>query len=79
MWYVYILRSQVDNFVYVGSTNDVKRRLSQHNSGEVESTKSHPPFEIVAFIAVENKDKAIELERYFKSGSGRAFISKRIL
>jgi len=79
MWYVYILKSLVDDFVYIGSTNDPKRRLLQHNSGHVTSTKIHVPLKVKAYISVENKSKAIELEQYLKSGSGRAFIKKRIL
>ena len=67
------------SFVYVGFSNDINRRLKQHNSGEVESTKLHIPLKLIAYIAVENKTKAIELEHYLKSGSGRAFLNKRIL
>jgi predicted GIY-YIG superfamily endonuclease len=63
----------------IGSTNDIKRRLTEHNSGMVDSTKSRIPFGLEAFIAVKNKTKAIELEQYFKTGSGRAMLQKRIL
>ena len=79
MWYVYILRSKVDKALYIGSTNDMGRRLSQHNSGDVESTKNRRPFSLEAFVGVKEKAKAIELEQYLKSGSGRAFLNKRIL
>ena len=79
MWYVYILRSLRDNDLYIGSTNDIKRRLTEHNSGMVDSTKSRIPFRLEAFIAVKDKTKAIELEQYFKSGSGRVILQKRIL
>ncbi len=64
MWYVYVLRSLTDNNLYVGSTNDISRRLSEHNSGKADSTK--------------NRTRAVELEQYFKTGSGRAFLQKRI-
>jgi predicted GIY-YIG superfamily endonuclease len=79
MWYVYILRSLRDNDLYIGSTNDIKRRLTEHNSGMVDSTKGRIPFRLEAFIAVKDKTKAIELEQYFKSGSGRVILQKRIL
>jgi putative endonuclease len=79
MWYVYILWSTIDNKIYVGSTNDLKRRFLQHNNGEVESTKGRRPLIMKAYIAVENKTKAIELEQYLKTGSGRAFLNNHIL
>jgi len=79
MWYVYILRSVRDNKLYVGSTNSIRRRLGEHNSGKVDSTKSRRPFILEAYIAVKDQVKAIELEQYFKTGSGKALLQKRIL
>jgi len=76
---VYILRSIIDKNLYVGSTNNIRRRLTEHNSGEVDSTKSRIPFSLEAYIAVKDQAKAIELEHYFKTGSGRALLQKRIL
>ena len=63
----------------MGSTNNIGRRLTEHNSGKVDSTKSRIPFNLEAYIAVKNQAKAIELEQYFKTGSGRALLKKRIL
>jgi putative endonuclease len=79
MWYVYILRSITDKNLYVGSTNNIRRRLIEHNSGKVDSTKGRMPFNLEAYIAVKDQAKAIELEQYFKTGSGRALLQKRIL
>ena len=79
MWYVYILRSLTDSNLYVGSTNNIRRRLADHNSGKVDSTKGRTPFGLEAYIAVRDQVKAIELEQYFKTGSGRALLQKRIL
>ena len=79
MWYVYVLRSSRDNNLYVGSTNNIDRRLDEHNSGKVDSTKSRISLNLEAYIAVKNKSIAIELEQYLKTGSGRALLQKRIL
>jgi len=79
MWYVYILRSTKDRNFYVGSTDNIRRRFTEHNSGKVDSTKGRIPFSLEAYIAVRDQNKAIELERYFKTGSGRALLKKRIL
>jgi predicted GIY-YIG superfamily endonuclease len=79
MWYVYILRSTIDKNLYVGSTNNIRRRLAEHNSGNVNSTKDRIPLNLEAYIAVRDKARAIALEQYFKTGSGRALLQKRIL
>jgi putative endonuclease len=79
MWYVYVLRSARDKELYIGSTDDISRRLSQHNSGEIEATKDRVPLILEAFIAVKDQSKANKLESYFKTGSGRAILNKRIL
>ena len=79
MWYVYVLRSTRDNNLYCGSTDDIGRRLSRHNSGQVESTKSRMPLTLEAYFAVKDQQKALEIEKYFKTGSGRAFLNKHIL
>ncbi len=79
MWYVYVLRSVTDNNLYVGSTNNIRRRLAEHNSGKVDSTKVRMPFGLEAYVAVKDHGKAVELEQYFKTGSGKAFLQRRIL
>ncbi len=78
-WYVYFLKSVHREFLYVGSTNDIERRISEHINGLVQSTKAYRPLELVAYLAVKNERKARELERYFKAGSGKAILRKRIL
>ena len=75
-WFVYVIRSLIKDFVYVGSTDDLRRRLSEHNAGLVQSTKAYKPYEIIAFIAVRTEHKARTLEKYFKTGSGKAILSK---
>ena len=63
--------------VYVGSTNDLRRRFESHRSGHVTSTKGNLPVTLKAYIAVETEANARQLERYFKTGSGKAFARKR--
>lgn len=77
MWYVYFL--QLDNGdIYVGSTNDLRRRVESHLRGDVTSTGSYLPATLRSYVAVATERIARELERYFKSGSGKAFASKRL-
>ena len=63
MWFVYILRGISDSFIYIGHTDDLVRRLGQHNDGLNQSTKHYAPFVIEAYVAVKTEAKSIELEK----------------
>ena len=77
MWYVYFL--QLNNGdIYVGSTNDLRRRLTSHENGNVVSARALPPVKLISYVAVRTEAVARALERYFKSGSGKAFANKRL-
>lgn len=77
MHYVYLLRSLANpKKTYVGMTEDVQNRLTVHNAGGCPCTSRYCPWELVAFVAVKNKERAVTLEQYFKSGSGHAFAHK---
>ncbi len=78
MWYVYFLKLS-NGDIYVGSTNDLRRRFRSHQSGRVNSTKAHLPAALVSYVAVAGEEKARQLERYFKSGSGKAIAKKRFV
>ena len=79
MYYVYILESKEYDWQYIGYSGSLRKRFRAHNDKKVQSTKSYAPFELKAYIAVETEQKARELEEYFKTGSGRAVLKKRIL
>ena len=76
MWYVYFLRL-ANGDVYVGSIDDLRRRIYSHASGQVISTRSNLPPQLISYVAVTDQTTARALERYFKSGSGKAFANKR--
>ncbi|MCZ6764452.1 MAG: GIY-YIG nuclease family protein [Alphaproteobacteria bacterium] len=77
MWYVYFLRLQNTN-IYVGSTKDLRRRVASHERGEVKSTKPFRPLSLKSYVAVQTEETARKLEKYFKSGSGKAIAKKRL-
>jgi predicted GIY-YIG superfamily endonuclease len=77
MWYVYFL--QLGNgSIYVGSTSDLRCRFAAHQRGQVASTRAYRPVALESYVAVPTESRARELERYFKSGSGKAFAKKRL-
>lgn len=80
MHYVYIIKSiNYPEQVYVGHTRDLKKRLSNHNSGTTAHTDKYKPWKLMMYLAFNSEEKAIEFEKYLKSHSGRAFRDKRLL
>jgi putative endonuclease len=79
MFYVYVLKSLKDNNLYIGSTNNLDRRLKEHNDSKVFSTKSRIPFEIIYYEAYKSEDDARKREHNLKLRS-RAYaqLKKRI-
>ena len=79
MFYVYVIKSKKDNQFYFGSTNNLNRRLDEHNAGLVFSTKSRGPFELVYYEAYKSESDARKREKNLKLRS-RAFaqLKKRI-
>ena len=78
MWFVYGLLCK-DNFLYIGSTDNLKRRMFEHDSGECSTSKNRLPCNLVFYIAVKTEKIARNLEKYLKTGSGKAILKKRIL
>ncbi|WP_084426923.1 GIY-YIG nuclease family protein [Aequorivita capsosiphonis] len=77
-WTVYILKCD-DNSHYVGCTENFQNRLKRHSNGLVTSTKYRLPVTPITKIIFSDKYKAYYFEKYLKSGSGRAFMNKRLV
>lgn len=79
MFYVYVLKSQKDKELYVGSTNNLKRRVDEHQNGKSFSTQFRTPFELVYYEAYKNEKDAREREQGLKlRGNARRFLKERI-
>ena len=77
MYYVYILKSLEDYGTYLGSTNDLRRRLLEHNSGKVFSTKGRRPFELRYYEAYFHEQEARHREYALKK-DGRALVQLKL-
>jgi putative endonuclease len=79
MNYVYILQSvsRPDQFS-TGLCQDVAVRLSAHNAGQSPHTPKFKPWRLLSYHYFERPEAAAAFERYLKSGSGRAFASRRL-
>ena len=76
--YVYILQSQKSGELYVGLTNDLRKRFKEHNRGLNFSTKPYLPWQLIHYEAYLDKDDAERRERYLKTNQGSRLL-KRML
>jgi len=76
MFFVYVLKSNFAKKSYVGLTNDIKRRLKEHNSGKHFYTKRYSPWKIIYKERYDSFEEARKREKFFKSTSGRRFLKK---
>ncbi len=78
-FYVYILQSEkFPGRFYAGFTRDLKARVAKHNEGGDPHTAKFRPWKVKTAIAFNDKQRALDFERYLKSASGRAFAKKRL-
>lgn len=76
MFFVYILKSTRDNHLYIGRTNDLVRRLQEHNSGQVQSTKVRRPMVLLKSIEVLTESESVVLEKELKKGYKREELKR---
>jgi putative endonuclease len=73
-FHTYILFSNCKNKFYIGSTNDIQRRLVEHNSGQTQSTKFGIPWNLVFSKEFSSKSEAIRLEIKIKKKGAKRFL-----
>jgi len=73
-YYVYILHSLKDRKFYIGSTNNLKRRVKEHNDGKNISTSKRLPLKLIYFEGHLSKEDAERRERYFKTDKGKSTL-----
>ena len=79
-YYIYILYSVVGDKYYVGQTNDVARRIEEHNN-PIRSTytSKYLPWKLSCYFAVgEERASAMKVEKYIKKQKSKNFIKQLI-
>lgn len=71
MYYVYILYSRIKRQRYIGYTDDLRRRIDEHNSGKTKSTILGKPWKLIYYQGFLSKTDARREELFLKSGKGR--------
>lgn len=79
MYYVYILENQNDKSLYIGFTENLKRRLVEHQGGSGgRTTRLKKGWKLIYFEGYLSKKDAIGREKFLKGGSGRKYINKQL-
>ena len=74
MFKVYAIQSEKDGRIYVGITDDIKRRLKEHEAGKTKSTKGYRPWKLVYSELIKDRASARDIEKKLKSGFGKEFL-----
>ena len=78
LYLVYVIKSIPTSKLYIGYTDNIGKRLAEHNRGKVKSTKSYLPYRLVYKEEYSNKTEARKRELFLKTGKGREFIKAEV-
>lgn len=78
MFCVYILKSLKNGRLYTGSTDDLERRLDEHNKKQSKYTSYTGPYSLVYSEEYLTRDEAVKRELFLKTGKGRDFLKEII-
>lgn len=74
MFTVYAIKSNIKNYIYVWMTNNIEKRIKEHNSGYEKTTKPYAPFTLIYTEELATRPEARIREKYFKSWQGKDFL-----
>lgn len=74
MYFVYAVSSLIKNYIYVGISDNPKRRIEHHNKGYNKTTKPYKPFRTLLIEKYPNREEARKRERGLKSGFGKEYL-----
>ncbi len=79
MYYVYVLENQDDKSLYIGFTENIERRVFEHqNSKGGRTTKLKKDWKLIYYESYLLREDALGREKFMKSGSGRKYIKKQM-
>ncbi len=79
MYKVYVIKSINFDWIYVGMTTDIERRLHDHNVGYNKSTKAKAPYSLLFVEEYPDSSSARNREKYLKTTVGKRFIRKNFV
>lgn len=78
MFVIYVLQDK-NGKLYKGQTDNLERRLREHQSGKVTTTSKMEDCRLVYTETVVTRREALKKEKYFKTAAGRRFLKKVII
>jgi putative endonuclease len=79
MFYAYVLKSQKNGRLYIGSTDNLKRRFLEHNKGiGGVYTSNNRPFDLIYYEGFISYKDAKNSERFYKTGYGREVLKDKL-
>ncbi len=78
MFYTYALNSLKRNYIYVGITSDIERRVKEHNAGKNKTTRPYRPFVLIFKKEFKTRTEARVEEKRLKSGYGKEFLKNLV-
>ena len=78
MYYIYVIKSESHNNRYVGSTDNVPKRLGEHNTGRCRYTSGRMPWQLLYQEEFYTRSDAMQREKFLKSGQGRKFLDTQL-
>ncbi|MCF6308031.1 MAG: GIY-YIG nuclease family protein [Flavobacteriaceae bacterium] len=79
MYSAYVIYSSIYKRTYTGLTNNLERRLKEHNNKKNKSTKAYAPWKLIYQEEFATRIEARKKEKYLKSGNGREYLKTIIL
>lgn len=78
MFYIYLLESTTDKYWYIGYTTQLRKRIRQHFSGQVHTTRNRRPLKLIYAEYYTNQRDALGREKFLKCGAGLRFLKKQL-
>ncbi len=75
-YFVYAIKSIERNYIYVGLTNNIKRRFNQHQNKKEKTTAPYSPFRLILVEECNTRAESRKREKYLKSGIGKEYLKK---
>ena len=73
-YFVYAIQSVSRKYIYVGLSNNLERRLREHNQGKGAATRPYRPFVLLYSEKCPSRPNARLREKWLKSGIGKEFL-----
>jgi len=74
MYFIYVLQSLIYGTRYIGSAENILKRLKEHNLGKCRYTSGRKPWKLVYDEKFSSRGEAIRREKFLKSGQGRKYL-----